>query len=273
MYLLCSAPRTGSTLLTQALTATGIAGLPNEYFSSNGNQEALWKFKLDIKPADDYLTRIAEFATTPNGVLGLKLHLHQCSALVEKLTQEHRMPAFRQKQVFNRNIASLRPKLPVTLHVESGNMPFWAEKLPALLRERFGEPKYLWLRRDNLVAQAISFYRAVKSDEWFGIGEQRPYEGEVDLKELSEYVTFCRECDEGWRELFESQSIRPYEISYEELVKTYDLAVRCVIDFLEISDPYIISSAVLRKQGDEWSKRVEAQYRAEDNGCFHPVGR
>ena len=33
-YLVCATPRSGSTLLCRALTATGVAGRPEEYFEA-----------------------------------------------------------------------------------------------------------------------------------------------------------------------------------------------------------------------------------------------
>src|SRR5438132_591254 len=102
-YLICATPRSGSTLLCEALTNTGIAGYPKEYF------EALKDTGLPRRPREyfetyensevaellgdysrldeefvepvirgdssyaDYLTRVIEEDTTPNCVFGAKV--------------------------------------------------------------------------------------------------------------------------------------------------------------------------------------------------------
>src|SRR3954449_1735628 len=99
-YLLCSTPRTGSSLLCDALRATGVAGRPEEYFQFRARtgqpRRPLEYFEgLDdpqvlaiLGPRsrdaedeeryapgrflryEDYLTWAIVQATTPNGVLG-----------------------------------------------------------------------------------------------------------------------------------------------------------------------------------------------------------
>ena len=67
-YLVCTTPRSGSTLVCQALKATGVAGRPEEYF------EALRKTGLWSRTAyDRYLEWAMEVGTTPNGVFAAKL--------------------------------------------------------------------------------------------------------------------------------------------------------------------------------------------------------
>ena len=75
-YLLVGWPRTGSSVLAEALTATGVLGRPQEYF---------WRLvehrhaeELDVPmPLDDhydlYLDRALRFGTTPNGVFAAKM--------------------------------------------------------------------------------------------------------------------------------------------------------------------------------------------------------
>src|SRR5580700_12229942 len=41
-YIICTAPRTGSTLLAEALKATGCAGRPAEYFDIHAHNEQYW---------------------------------------------------------------------------------------------------------------------------------------------------------------------------------------------------------------------------------------
>ena len=64
-YLMCSAPRTGSTLLATALEATGLAGRPAEYFDIHQRNEEIWRARLDITDDTEYLDRVVRRATMP----------------------------------------------------------------------------------------------------------------------------------------------------------------------------------------------------------------
>ena len=109
-YLVCATPRSGSTLLCEGLTATGVAGRPQEYFeavAATGRppQPQDYLAGLDDRgvlemlggaaPPDppphsslagigsyaDHLQRVRDWGTTPNGVFGAKLMWDQIAQL------------------------------------------------------------------------------------------------------------------------------------------------------------------------------------------------
>lgn len=74
-YAICTAPRSGSNLLCQYLTSTGILGRPLEYFNWQGRRSSE-DAAYPIEPSDQcrmILTRGA----TENGVYGVKLFWYQ----------------------------------------------------------------------------------------------------------------------------------------------------------------------------------------------------
>ena len=97
-YLICATPRSGSTLLCEALINTGLAGRPEEYFESlkeSGRPRRPLEYFTGVENAEligllggsdgpppaytadthygEYLARTIEQATTPNGVFGAKV--------------------------------------------------------------------------------------------------------------------------------------------------------------------------------------------------------
>ena len=74
-YMLASVPRSGSNLLCGFLRRTGCAGAPEEYLSPN------WVLRTREQWGDltfaDYLRKIIEVRTSPNGVFGVKAHFDQ----------------------------------------------------------------------------------------------------------------------------------------------------------------------------------------------------
>jgi LPS sulfotransferase NodH len=74
-YLVCSIPRSGSTLLCDLLMSTAVAGHPIEYFHPS-RMEGLWR-RWEVDSIDDYVQRLLVERTGTNGVFGAKVHWGQ----------------------------------------------------------------------------------------------------------------------------------------------------------------------------------------------------
>jgi glycosyltransferase involved in cell wall biosynthesis/LPS sulfotransferase NodH len=75
-YIICSTPRSGSTLLCRALWETGQAGFPHEYFHSTKHMPILKK-RWHTKDFCTYLQELKIKRSTRNGVFGCKVHFQQ----------------------------------------------------------------------------------------------------------------------------------------------------------------------------------------------------
>jgi trehalose 2-sulfotransferase len=74
-YLVCSIPRSGSSLLCGLLADTGLAGAPAEFFHPD-KMDAL-KEHWGVEGLGDYLRELLARKTSPNGVFGTKAHWAQ----------------------------------------------------------------------------------------------------------------------------------------------------------------------------------------------------
>ena len=74
-YIVCSVPRSGSSLLCDVLAATELAGAPTEYLDRN--QMEAFQREWSVSGLDEYLQALRDRKTSPNGVFGLKAHFHQ----------------------------------------------------------------------------------------------------------------------------------------------------------------------------------------------------
>jgi len=120
-YFICTAPRSGSFLLADGLTATGIAGRPQEYFDKSF--EGYWRERLRIRSNDEYLPKLLDDATTGNGVCGAKVLWYQLQNLVALL----------------------------------GSTDLSIAGMQATVAEAFPNLQYIWLVRRDKVAQAVSY--------------------------------------------------------------------------------------------------------------------
>jgi LPS sulfotransferase NodH len=74
-YMVCSIPRSGSSLLCELLAGTGLAGAPAEFFHPD-KMRALRR-RWEARTVDDYLRELLARKTSPNGVFGAKAHWEQ----------------------------------------------------------------------------------------------------------------------------------------------------------------------------------------------------
>ena len=141
-YVICTNPRSGSWLLSEGLSATGVAGNPREWFNvlEEQQQRARWgrHGQGDVSPLS-YLSHVVSQGSTHNGVFGLKLHYYQLADLSAQL---RRIDGFRD--------------LPVEEAISAA----------------FPEVRYIWLTRKDKARQAISYHRACQTDTWWRIGRR-----------------------------------------------------------------------------------------------------
>ncbi|MCA9930706.1 MAG: hypothetical protein KC419_19610, partial [Anaerolineales bacterium] len=70
-YMICATPRSGSTLLCEALRNTGLAGNPDEYFGPM--HVARWTEKWQTQSEKEYFARVLVHGSGENGVWGVKV--------------------------------------------------------------------------------------------------------------------------------------------------------------------------------------------------------
>src|SRR5690242_13142347 len=69
--VVCTTPRSGSYLLSQALESTGCLGRPNEYFRGTDDDGRWWSERLGVARPADYVDKVVAQGSTANGVFGL----------------------------------------------------------------------------------------------------------------------------------------------------------------------------------------------------------
>ena len=84
-YLICSTPRSGSTLLARLIETTGRMGVPYEYLNMQVHAKPMAeRLGVPPMPPGPYLQAVERVRTTPNGVFGLKAHFHQIGPLLAR---------------------------------------------------------------------------------------------------------------------------------------------------------------------------------------------
>lgn len=268
-YLLCGLERTGSSLLAGALAGTGVAGRPLEYFNP-GMQDKPWiRNILGDSSIIDGLHKVLIAGTTPNDVFGAKVHWTHFRYLGMQINEEFR-EAKRTKMY-----ELLRSPNPELMSLESANKllrAHFSDLRPQaaayeLLRSYLPSLRFVWLKRNNMVARAISLYRARTTYVWSRDAAQSgkaPVEQalEFDLAEIHNLYCIGVFQEETWLQFFEAHEISPLCLSYEELVADYEPSIRRVLEFLQIeSAGAAVHTPTLAKQSDALSQEWEQRYR------------
>ena len=223
-YLLCGTPRTGTTLLCQYLTSTEVAGRPQSYFRKQGMMSYAegWRILSADKTYSfsDYLIAARGAASTENGTIGIRVMW----GTLEEMTAELGKP-----------------------------YPNFVSNDLALLEQAFGKLKFIYLHRSDIIAQAISLYRAEQTGYWHTVEGQKPKQPPTfDFDAINSRREMLEQHNLAWQNWFQNVGVQPLAISYEALSADPVSSTKNVLEFLELELPhYKQLAAVNQKLADE----------------------
>lgn len=244
-YILCTAPRSGSTLLCSLLRASGVAGNPASYFHEASLAEWLDDLGIAVSPSTPERTRIAlAFAAAQSqgkaggDLFGLRL-------------QAHSLP------FFLRQLACLHPQQATDT---------------ARLTRAFGRIRFLYLHRADKLDQAVSFLKARQSGLWHRAADGSELERlaphqdpHYDRAAIDATIATLQGYDRTWEDWFTAQGITPLRLSYDRLSADPRTTLRAILAELG-RDPAAADRATpgVRKLADATSRDWVARYRAGD---------
>ena len=228
-YVVCCVQRAGSWLLAHTLADTGCAGRPSDYFDEAEQENRTREWGVTAGDQAAYVRAMRNHATTPNGVLGSKLMWNDFDSLR----------------------SSFRPPAGTDAGLE-------------FMRTTFGDPQFVWLRREDKVRQGISWWRAFVTDQWGLRPGQESEQPAPDVEEMVRLVQYAQWCEDGWRQWFASTGIQPCQVSYEDLARDRLAVVNRVLEFLRLPrlDAANLPPVRYRKQADSLTERYVGLVRS-----------
>lgn len=215
-YILCTTPRSGSTLLCKLLAATGVAGRPESYFHK------------------------------PDLAAWMRAHGQEGTAFPSR--------AACLRAVFDTAMEKGRAGTAMFgLRLQGGSLPYFAEQLavlhPGLDRTRdqidaaFGPTRYLYLRREDTLDQAISRVMAQQTGLWHkaadGTEMERtapPAEPCFDRAAIDAAMQEAEALNSFWQDWFTAQNVTPFPINYDALAQDPAKILAEILSFLDL-DP------------------------------------
>jgi trehalose 2-sulfotransferase len=264
-YLICSTPRTGSSLLCDALTATGVAGRPEEYFQFRARTgfprrpQEYFEGARDaeifeilgprtrveddesrydpsrFKRYEDYLAWALQEGTTRNGVFGAKV----------------------MWGYFNGFVTGLRWAVPGSQRLAVCDLA------PSV----FPNLRYLSMTRQDKVRQAVSLWRALQTWSWSSHQEAAVGTGHLVYSHaaIAHLIRDIEAHEFEWRAYFRECEVEPLTIVYEDFIGRYEETVREILRYLEVpeADTVAITEPRRDRQADDLSRLWTDRYRAE----------
>lgn len=214
-YVIACTPRVGSHLLGNALAATGIAGHPRERFPRFTAQTApmtpMDRMRLVTQPPPEetydavedaaYVREILASGTTGNGVFGVVIHWFQVQDAVRRL----------QAYLGTTEAAPHR-----------------------VLSAAFPGLSYIWLKRRDRVAQAVSWYKSVQTGRYVGRHNDEDDALRFDYAKIRYLLSAITSFDNAWGSFFSSNGVTPLVLYYEDLSAQYVSTIRSALDGLQL---------------------------------------
>ena len=236
-YTIWFSQRTGSTLLCAALASTGIAGNPRELFHVPDKKGLLEHYGLSNHAAlQEHLWNLG---STPNGVWGVKTSY--------------------AKPFFSNLLETLR-RFPGCPQVDRPRAAIWEHAFP--------NSRHIFMTRRNKVRLAVSWWKAIKTEEWHREGG---CEGpSVDLGDAYSYEAINHLYNEasmreaGIQEFFSEAGIVPLTLVYEDFIQEYEGTVKRILDYLELDSTSVtIAEPYYAQLTDEISEDWVQRFREE----------
>ena len=213
-----------------------MAGRPASYFNRRGLHDYATRWRIDRpddgRIDDTYVRSALTAGTTPNGVFGARIMAETLPELLRDLAAAAAGPA-------------------------AGDVD--------LLSAHLGRLRFVHLRRRDVVAQAVSWAKALQTHYWHPgetvqPGGQDPhYDGEL----IGRLVDTIESFEADWVHWFAANDIEPAEITYEDLAADPLRTALEVLDHLGLEVPPDRQPVIgHRRQADDVNADWAARFRA-----------
>lgn len=138
----------------------------------------------------------------------------------------------------------------------SKKYPEWLKKIT---------PDYLiYLTREDKIAQAVSYARAIKTKAWFaGVRPQATPEYDYDMIKLCE--TNIKKQEDMWERFFKVKEITPLRLEYNYIKNRPEETIEKISSFLGIrtDKKYLLDVPYTKVQSDNTSKEWVEKYKED----------
>jgi len=240
--LIATHPRSGSSLLAEALYFAGGLGCPIEYFH-RGFRPGL-AARWGTASLAEHVAAVHRHRTEPAGTLGVKIFWRDVAE----------MAAERDPDRF----ALLPDMIPDAVTAED------YRAIAALLEPILPNPRFVHLERTDRVRAAVSGLAAVQTGLFRVTPDTDTQSAKAvayDFDRIDGLIAQSDFAHGHWRNYFAATGVKPLALTYEQLAADYGAAVRRVLDGLGCDAP--VPPARMRRQADVGNEALVLRYLRE----------
>lgn len=209
--IVCSHPRSGSTLVGEAIRFAGGLGCPLEYLH-RGFRPTIAE-RWGAPDLASFVAALHRHRTEPNGVFSIKVFWQD----LEEVAHERAPTRF--------------PPPAVTAPDAWRDHDY--RDLLSLLGDILPNPVWVHLERQDRVRQAVSAVVAAQTGLWRsipGVGRQTAVgSAEYDYDRILGMVAFAEQSHAHWHAFFAANGLTPYRLTYEELARDFERTVQALL--------------------------------------------
>jgi LPS sulfotransferase NodH len=210
--VICSHPRSGSTLLGEALYAAGGLGCPLEYLHRGFRPH--FARRWEAHDLDAFVRALHRFRTDTTGVLSIKLFWRDVEDLLKETTSS------------------------------GGALVMQPDATPAgedfrrifdLLQTILPNPTFVHLTRRDRVRQAVSAFVAAETSVFRSFSSDDPRARRAVVYQYEGILRQLAAADYGnarWQAFFSALGVEPYRLAYEDLASGFEAAIGSVLAHL-----------------------------------------
>jgi LPS sulfotransferase NodH len=235
-YLVCATHRSGSNLLCQSLWHTELCGFPQEFFSPTRAPKIAEEYSLDADAESDYPGYVAELVSkraSSNDVFGAKIMWSHLEPFLIRLRKD-------------------------------------CETDADLLASIFPNIRYLWIRRDDKLRQAISMWKAKQTKVYNSLqaeGVTHPAGDPVyNFGEIEKIKRRFEDEDAAWGNFFSENSIVPMQIHYEDFADNHEERTLEILSELaiDVGEGFSVKPLTYRPLADSTNEQWRERYLCEE---------
>ncbi|MCY4144891.1 MAG: Stf0 family sulfotransferase [Chloroflexi bacterium] len=233
-YFICFTVRSGSSLLCQLLSDTGLAGRPGEHFYHNISPDN--PHGEPIADYASYITGALNAYTTANGVFGSKVGGGYWRDFTRRLLDIETLAGLPLREALDRCFPGLR---------------------------------YIHLTRRNKVRQAVSHWLAIQSGRWSSQQTAANSSPGYDFAAIDALLQELAFREAVWADYFARNGIIPLQLVYEDFAQQIEATILRILDYLQISRPPGFRVPLPRHQpvagelAEEWAQRFRKEKQAQ----------
>jgi LPS sulfotransferase NodH len=187
----------------------------------------------------EYVERVRDAGTTPNGAFGSKLMRRQLVDLVGRLTG-----------------------------LGGGGRD------TALLARYFPSPRFIWMRREDTAAQAVSWSRAIQTGSWHHWDPGKPEAAPVyDRDQITALAREVVEDNAAWEVWFSANGVDPLVVWFDALATDPVPVTREALAFLGVEAAGVTIRPQTVRSADQVNAEWLSRYRTPSSQPNRRSGR